>query len=98
VSVPIADLLGPDGHRYVIGYRLQPVGGSAEAAAERRAAWVAARRLGGPEEGGPESMPIETFEGGTVEMFFQPNAAGNGYEIATMFVDPPVPGMVTGNE
>jgi hypothetical protein len=92
VSLPIAALLGPDGHRYVIGYRLQPVGGSAEAAVEQRAAWVAARRFGGPDEGAPQSLPIETFEGGTVELFFQPNAANDGYEIATMFVDPPAPG------
>jgi hypothetical protein len=92
VSLPIADLLGPDGHRYCAGYRLEPVGGSLEAALDCRAAWLDAMRSGRtPEVPEPRAVPIETFEGGTVEVFFQPNATGDGYEVATMFVDPPAP-------
>jgi len=89
VSVPIESLLGPDGHRYCAGYRLEPVDGRQEAAMERRSAWLAARRVGQPAGDEPRCLPIETFEGGTVEILFQPNGANDGYEIATVFVDPP---------
>ncbi|GAB2448951.1 hypothetical protein GCM10027187_15310 [Streptosporangium sandarakinum] len=94
VSVPIADLLGPDGHLHCSGYRIESIGGSPEAAVENRAAWVEARRSGRvPDVAEPRARPMGTFEGGTVEFFFQVNAERNGYEIATMFVDP-APGAI----
>ncbi len=38
--MPIADLLGPDGHGHCTGWRLKPVDGSMESRYEKRDAWV----------------------------------------------------------
>jgi hypothetical protein len=90
VVLSIADLLGPDGHRYCTGWQLEPVDGSMKTARERRDVWAEARTrddiLGGPE---PKARPIETFEGGTVTFAFGPNRPRDRYEIATMYVNPP---------
>jgi hypothetical protein len=43
VTVPIADLLGPEGHHYCTGWRLEPVDGSMNTARSNRDAWLAAR-------------------------------------------------------
>ena len=85
VSVPISDLLGPDGHRYCTGWRLQPVEGSMNTARARRAAWIEAGG-GGPE---PETRAVETFAGGTIVFAFAPTAAADGYEVVTMYPRPP---------
>jgi hypothetical protein len=90
VVLPIADLLGPHGHQYCTGWQLEAVDGSMKTARARRDAWAEARGrediLGGPE---PKARPVETFEGGTVNFAFGPNRARTGYEIVTMYVNPP---------
>jgi hypothetical protein len=90
VVLPIADVLGSHGHRHCTGWQLEAVDGSLKAARERRDAWAEARGrgdiLGGPE---PKARPVETFDGGTVHFAFGPNRARSGYEIVTMYVNPP---------
>jgi hypothetical protein len=89
VSLPISDLLGPDGHRYATGWRLQSVEGSMTRAREQRAAWVDARekhrRPEGPE---PAARAVGTFAGGTVVFAFGPTGARDGYEVVTMYPRP----------
>ena len=91
VSLPIAELLGPDGHLYCSGYRIVSGEGGPEAAVANRWQWVLARRDPSRTHEGPEpqAAPMESFESGTVELFFQATRTRDGYEIATMFVDPP---------
>jgi hypothetical protein len=84
VVVPIADVLGPDGHRFCSGWQLEPVDGSMRTARNLRDAWASARA--GPE---PKTRRVETFEGGTATFTFGPNRARDGYEIVTMYVNPP---------
>jgi hypothetical protein len=84
VVLPIADVLGPDGHRFCSGWKLEPVDGSMRTARNLRDAWAATRD--GPE---PKTRRVETFEGGTVSFMFGPNQARDGYEIVTMYVNPP---------
>lgn len=90
VVLPIADTLGADGHRYCTGWQLQPVDGSMKTARANRDAWAQARARdaipNGPE---PKARPVETFDGGTMTFMFGPNRAHNGYEIVTMYVNPP---------
>ncbi|GAA1590577.1 hypothetical protein [Kribbella karoonensis] len=86
VKVPITDLLGPEGHKYCTGYRLE--GGPQ--AMQGRKEWLHARAQGEdltdiPE---PKVKRIESFEGGNAIIRFKPN--GGGYEISTLFVEPPV--------
>ncbi|HEY0541180.1 MAG TPA: hypothetical protein VGD53_22615 [Actinoallomurus sp.] len=90
VSLTIEDLLGADAHRYCSGYRLEPVGGSKEAGQDCRSAWVEAKRRPDrePDVPDPRCAPIESFEGATVKYFFRPNRDRDGYEIATMYVEP----------
>jgi hypothetical protein len=89
VTVPIADLLGPDGHRYCTGWRLEPVDGSMRTARANRDAWLAARAEGRePDVPEPQVRPVPTFEGGVITFFFEPNYAAKRYEIATMFPRP----------
>ena len=84
VVVPIADVLGPDGHRFCSGWQLEPVDGSMRTARNLRDAWASARA--GQE---PKTRRVETFEGGTATFTFGPNRARDGYEIVTMYVNPP---------
>jgi hypothetical protein len=84
VVLPIADLLGSDGHRYCTGWQLDAAGGSLKAAREQRDAWT--RTADGPV---PRARPVETFDGGTITFMFGPNRVRNGYEIVTMYVNPP---------
>jgi hypothetical protein len=89
ISLPIIDLLGPDGHRYCTGWRLQPVEGSMNTARGQRAAWVDARghdrQPAGPR---PDVRAVQTFEGGTIVFAFGPSAARDGYEVITMYPSP----------
>ncbi len=89
VSLPISDLLGPDGHRYCTGWRLQPTEGSMAAAREIRAVWVDARahdrEADMPE---PEARPVGTFAGGVIVFAFGPTSAQDGYEVVTMYPRP----------
>jgi hypothetical protein len=88
VELPIADLLGPDGRQYCTGWQLEPVDGSMKAARGRRDAW-ALNRYEMPGMAKPEARAIETFDGGTIVFTFGPTRARDGYEIVTMYVNPP---------
>jgi hypothetical protein len=91
VILPIADLLGSDGHRYCTGWQLDTVDGSMKTAREQRDAWAAARAGSSiPDVPEPKARPIETFDGGSVVFTFGPNRVRNGYEIVTMYVHPPM--------
>ncbi|MGZ0149919.1 hypothetical protein ACXJJ3_22860 [Kribbella sp. WER1] len=88
VEIPIADLLGVDGHLYCTGYRL--VGDWAEANAIRKE-WATARAEGRdlsdlPE---PQAERIPTFENGTMMVRFGRDHDSNRFYVATMFVQPP---------
>ena len=85
VAVPISDVLGPDGHQFCSGSQLEPVDESMAKARTERDAWAAGSHSG-PE---PRIRPVETFEGGTVTFTFRPSLLG-GYEVNTMYVNPPV--------
>jgi hypothetical protein len=92
VTVPIADLLGPDGHRYCTGWRLEPADGSMNTARTNRDAWLAARAEGGkPDVPEPQARPVPTFEGGVITFVFERNYAEQRYEIVTMFPRPAQP-------
>jgi hypothetical protein len=84
IKVPISELLGPEGHRYCSGYRLE---GGPEAWQARKE-WLQARAQGADVTGMPEpsAARIETFEGGNVIIRFKSN--GQAYEITTLFVEP----------
>lgn len=91
VKIPLDDLLGPDGHMYCDGHRLDPVNGNmAEARAQRRS-WVDAVR-GGDEPDVPEPtatrLQPEDFRGGNVLIAFSPTSDRRGWEIVTMYPDP----------
>jgi hypothetical protein len=91
VQVPIAELLGADGHRYCTGWQLQPRGNSMDAAREDRRRW---RDAAGQETSGaiePVAAPIRTFEGGTLVFAFGSRTAGGRYEVVSMFPEPPRP-------
>jgi len=90
VVLPIADLLGSRGHRYCTGWQLEAVDGSVKAAQARRDAFAATlARNAIPEIPEPKVRPVGTFDGGTMLLTFGPNRARNGYEIVTMYVNPP---------
>ncbi|GAA3138057.1 hypothetical protein JOF29_000166 [Kribbella aluminosa] len=84
IRVPIAELLGDEGHKYCSGYRLE-----GEDARKVRKEWLKARALGEDltDLAEPRAIPIETFEGGEIVVRFKSN--GTAYEISTMFVEPP---------
>lgn len=90
VWVPIAELLGSDGHKTCTGWQLEPVAGSIDAARDNRRAWRAAiadgRRPDVPE---PRARPVPTFEGGTIAFIISHNRQRDGYEIASLFPQPP---------
>jgi hypothetical protein len=89
VTVPIADLLGPDGHRYCTGWHLEPVDGSMKTAQTSRDSWLEERAQGRePDVPGPQAQPVPTFEGGEIAFFFRRNYAEKRYEIVTMFPRP----------
>jgi hypothetical protein len=87
ISLPITDLLGPDGPRYCEGYRL--AGDDSLAARRDRRTWLRETRAGElPSLPPPLVVPVD-FSEGTIEFRFKVNAARSGYEIATMFPRPP---------
>lgn len=89
VQVPIADLLGREGHKFCTGWQLEPVAGSMDTARGNRRAWQAAmaeqRQPDGPK---PQARPVPTFEGGTIIFTVGHNKARDGYEIATLTAQP----------
>ena len=90
VQLPIGELLGPDGHRYCTGWRLEPVDGSMNKARACREAWVAApadKKASDVRD--PTARPVKTFEGGTAVFVFGHNSRGDGYEVVTMYPRPP---------
>lgn len=90
VTVPIADLLGPNGHRHCTGWRLQPVDGSMGAARANRAAWLKAKVEGRePSIPEPQAIPVATFKDGVITFVFKHNHAERRYEVATLVADPP---------
>jgi hypothetical protein len=89
VTVPIADLLGPDGHRYCTGWRLEPADGSMNTARDNRDAWLVARAAGrNPDVPEPSVRPITTFEDGVITFLFERNDVEKRHEIVTMFPRP----------
>jgi hypothetical protein len=91
VWVPIAELLGSDGHRTCTGWQLEPVAGSVKTAMENRRAWRAAIADGRrPEVPEPRARPVPTFEGGTIAFVINSNRQRDGYEIASLIPRPPV--------
>jgi hypothetical protein len=90
VQLPIEELLGPDGHRYCTGWRLEPVDGSMAAARRSREAWMAmSADQRASQSNGPTARPVETFEGGVAVFVFRHNSRGDGYEVVTMYPRPP---------
>jgi hypothetical protein len=91
VWLPIADLLGSDGHKACTGWQLEPVAGSVMTAMENRRAWRAAIADGRlPEVPEPRARPVPTFEGGTIAFVINSNRQRDGYEIASLFPRPPI--------
>ena len=89
VRLPIADLLGKDGHQHCTGWQLEPVAGSMDAAMSNRRAWRAAQAEGRqPNVPEPTARPVPTFEGGTIIFLIGHNKARDGYEIATLYPQP----------
>ncbi|MFL6075386.1 MAG: hypothetical protein ACJ73S_18505 [Mycobacteriales bacterium] len=91
IQIPIEELLGPEGHRFCAGYRLEEVDGSIEAARAQRKVWVKESVAGGHPDPSdlPGVRPIESFEGGKLEFRLKPTAAQDGHYVATMFPIPP---------
>jgi hypothetical protein len=90
VQLPIGELLGPDGHRFCTGWRLEPVDGSMAAARQSREAWMATpAEKRASHVGEPIARPVETFEGGVAVFVFGHNSRGDGYEVVTMYPRPP---------
>lgn len=90
VSLPIASLIGGEGHKFCTGWILMPKGGeSMDDAKDRRLEWRDAVRQGREPDGpGPAVQPIPTFEGGTMVFRIAPRKDGSGYAIASMFPHP----------
>lgn len=89
VTVPIADLLGPAGHRFCTGWRLEPVDESMDTARANRASWLGAKVEGRePDVPEPQVRPVPTFEGGVITFFFERKYAETKYDIASLFPQP----------
>jgi hypothetical protein len=87
VSLPITDLLGPDGHGRCEGYRL--AGDDLKQATRHRDTWLGEIRTGEPPSVPPPLLVPVDFRGGTIAFRFKANAAKTGYEVVTMFPAPP---------
>jgi hypothetical protein len=89
VTVPIADLLGPDGYRHCTGWRLQSVDGSMSTARDNRDAWIEARASERkPDVPEPQAAPVSTFKDGEIVFAFARNDSEKRYEVATMYPRP----------
>lgn len=86
VSVPIVDLLGPDGHRYCQGFQL--AGEDSDIARRDRRTWLRETRAGDrPSVPPPLLVPVD-FRHGTIQYAFGVNTRGE-YEIVSMYPAPP---------
>ena len=89
VPVPIADLLGKDGHKLCTGWQLEPVAGSMHAAIKNRNVWrTALAQERQPDVQKPLVRPVPTFEGGTIIFVLGHNQARDGYEIVSLHPQP----------
>jgi hypothetical protein len=89
VLIPIADLLGKDGHKHCTGWQLEPVSGSMDAAISNRRAWrTAIAEARQPDVLRPTARPVPTFEGGTLIFIMGHNEAWDGYQIVNMYPQP----------
>ncbi|HEY3682020.1 MAG TPA: hypothetical protein VGL93_03225 [Streptosporangiaceae bacterium] len=95
VRIQLDVLLGPDGHRYCDGHRLKPVHEDGrDVAKTHRSNWITDHEKHDhgimPE---PESIRLrpDDFKGSVVEFHFRLNRDKTGWEIATMYVEPPKP-------
>ncbi|HEY6739294.1 MAG TPA: hypothetical protein VI076_10635, partial [Actinopolymorphaceae bacterium] len=86
VDIPIEELLGPDGHRDCVGYRLVPIEGNTRKAEKYRDAWAKSVAKGIDPGGPPPQVePIESFEGGTIRFVLTPAAGPGDRETLTMY-------------
>jgi hypothetical protein len=89
VRVPIADLLGKEGHKLCTGWQLEPVAGSMDTARNNRHAWrTALAEDRQPDVPRPMARPVPTFEGGDIIFVMGHNKSRDGYEIVTMHPQP----------
>jgi len=86
VSVPITDLLGPDGYRYCEGYQL--AGDDPREAVRDRGTWLRETRAGDTTSVPPPLIVPVDFRDGNIQYAFKMNAA-NEYEIVSMYPAPP---------
>lgn len=85
--LPLRRVLGPDGHRYVDGHRLDPADGDVRAAKRRRSAWARTAARDRTAAGPPEpAAPITDFAGGCLLVAFRPDFNRGRHEIDSMFV------------
>jgi hypothetical protein len=86
IALPIAELLGPDGHRHCEGFQLA---GDERIARQERRTWLRETQVGErPSVPPPLLVPVD-FRGGNIQFWFKVNAAKTGHEVATMFPEPP---------
>jgi hypothetical protein len=88
VSLPLEEVLGAGGHESCSGYQLAPVEGSLDKARRNRTAWVNAQADQETGPAAPRCVSVDSFEGATIEFFFRATRARDGYEVATMYVEP----------
>lgn len=90
VELPIAGLLGADGHKFCTGWMLDPGDGSMAKARDSRLKWQdAMSRDQAPAGPAPTARPVRTFEGGTVTFIIDKNEDLGRYVIDTVTVQPP---------
>jgi hypothetical protein len=87
VGIPIADLLGREGHRHCEGYQL--IGDNWKQAVQDRKTWLKETQEGKTPSVPPPLLEPVDFRDGTIEFRFKPNEVRTGYEVNTMFPDPP---------
>jgi hypothetical protein len=85
VSVPITDVLGPDGDRHCQGFQL--AGDDADAARRDRRTWLRETSAGETPSVAPPLLVPVNFRDGTIQYAFGLNAGGR-YEIVSMYPAP----------
>ncbi|MFC0624549.1 hypothetical protein [Kribbella deserti] len=87
-EVPIADLLGSDGHRHCVGFRLK---GEWPASKRARKRWAMARASGADLSSIalPDAEPIDSFEGASLQIQFVQDFGAKKYQLKSAFVVSP---------
>lgn len=87
LRIPIAEILGPDGHEHCVGYRLN---GPWPASKRARETWARARAEDRDTSNLPEpsGKRIATFEDGMMAINFQKDRDAERYEIGTVYANP----------